>query len=84
VVWLFLGRALLLGLLGGLLGVAAGLAAALPFAEATQGGAGPLLNGLAVVLLAAPLAAMLLAALAAWLPIQVAVRRDPALALREG
>jgi ABC-type lipoprotein release transport system permease subunit len=84
VVWLFLGRALLLGLLGGLLGVAAGLAAALPFAEATHGGAGPLLSGVAVVLLAAPLAAMLLAALAAWLPIQVAVRRDPALALREG
>jgi putative ABC transport system permease protein len=76
---LFLGRAMLVGLLGGLLGYVAGAfvgglwgeGPATEVVEATQ-------------LLAVVTAAPVLCGLASWVPALLAVRQDPAVVLREG
>jgi hypothetical protein len=77
VLGLFLGKALMLGLIGGLAGYLAGVAVACWSAghlEAIQPG----------LLLTVVLTAPVLAGLASWLPALLAARQDPALVLREG
>src|SRR5262249_270892 len=76
---LFLGRAVLVGLLGALLGYAAGTLVGVlwgegPAAEAFQ----------AAPLLAVVVAAPVLCGLASWVPALLAARQDPAVVLREG
>lgn len=84
ILMLFLGRAVLIGLAGGCLGYAAGLLAAWAWdPSATMRLA--VRDMLAPAWMAAALlAGPLLAALAAWLPAQLAAQQDPADILREG
>jgi putative ABC transport system permease protein len=73
ILWLFLVKAIVIGLVGAGLGVAAGLA----IGGGTPRAANPWLFALVVVV------SPLLAVVASWLPAQAAARQDPAVALRE-
>lgn len=83
VAWLFLGRALIVGLVGGALGCAVGLAVSAVTAEPPPGVQADLIVLQPLVLLAALLAAPLLSALASWAPAMLAAWQDPAVVLRE-
>ena len=80
---LFLMKAVAIGLIGAIAGAAAGWLAAASMGEgaAVAGGSTALLDGklVGLVVLAAPA----IAALASWLPAQVAAGQDPAVVLRE-
>ena len=76
---LFLGRAVLVGLLGGLLGYAAGTLVGVLWGEGPAAGAIEAAQLLAVVT-----AAPVLCGLASWVPALLAARQDPAVVLREG
>jgi ABC-type lipoprotein release transport system permease subunit len=76
---LFLGRAVLVGLVGALLGYAAGALLGVLWGEGPATGAIEAAQLLAVVA-----AAPLLCGLASWVPALLAVRQDPAVVLREG
>lgn len=80
---LFLGRALLVGIVGAVVGSILGLAAATAFAdsfEEVRQVLALLVPDLVVLVLAAPLVGMA----AGWLPALIAVRQDPAAILQEG
>jgi len=83
VAWLFLGRALIVGLVGGVLGCAVGLAVSVVTGDPPPSGQVEFIVLQPQVLLAALLAAPLLAALASWVPAMLAAWQDPAVVLRE-
>ena len=74
-------------MLGGLLGVSAGLAIGAMLASGEAGGIrwAELLatEGMPLVLLAAPLCALLLSGVASWIPALLAARQDPAVTLQQ-
>jgi len=82
VFYLFLGKAMLIGLAGAALGYAAGLAIGVLWGDAPMRARGTLFDaGLLVqVLLMAPL----LSGIASWIPAMMAAQQDPAVVLREG
>ena len=83
VAWLFLGRALIVGLVGGAVGCAIGLAIGAVTGEAPAGEQADLIVLQPLVLLTTLLAAPLLSALASWAPAMSAAWQDPAVVLRE-
>jgi putative ABC transport system permease protein len=80
---LFLGKAVLLGLVGGAIGAAAGLWGAEFWAASRYGVPGTDFEVSAMIPLAAVAGAPLVAALATYLPTLAAVMQDPAVVLRE-
>ncbi len=80
---LFLGKAVLLGILGGAIGATIGLWGAEAWAATNYGVAGDTVETPATVLVAAVAGAPLVAALATYLPTLAAVMQDPAVVLRE-
>lgn len=80
---LFLGKAVLLGILGGAVGAALGLWGAEAWAATHYGVARETVEAPLAILLAAVAGAPLVAALATYLPTLAAVMQDPAVVLRE-
>ncbi len=83
IVLLFLGKAVLLGLLGGAVGLLLGDLTAQWFGQRALGVAGELFRLRPEVALAALLGAPLLSAVASYLPALAAVLQDPAVVLRD-
>jgi putative ABC transport system permease protein len=81
---LFLGKAVLLGLVGGWLGAMAGLLGAQAWAENQLQVASELITTPMPFVLAAVAGAPIVAALATYLPTLAAVMQDPAVVLRDG
>ena len=83
----FLIKAGAVGVLGGLLGVSAGLAIGTMLASGEAGGIRwteiLATEGMPLVLLAAPLCALLLSGVASWIPALLAARLDPAVTLQQ-
>ena len=84
IAWLFLGKAVLLGLVGGLIGLAAGAGLAEGLGAWVLGIPPESISVPYEVLLSALVGAPVVSLLAAYLPMLVALTQDPAVALREG